>query len=112
VTTGCRLRAPNAKVRGRPFENCHWACRTNKGLRTFKSARRDDEETVRVGLAGCTRDLPCASWGSRLPTSMINGRRLGLARVVQRPGKARGSAGRDRRMLQKNAAQNTINKLM
>jgi len=39
---------------------------------------------VHVGLAGCARDHPCASWGSRLPTSRLNDRRLGLALVVQR----------------------------
>ena len=35
-----------------------------KGFERLKSAWRDDEETVRVGLTGCARDQPCASWGS------------------------------------------------
>jgi len=43
----------------------------------FTCRRRDDEETVRAGLAGCARDQPCASWGSRLPTSRLNDWRLG-----------------------------------
>ena len=54
-----------------------------------KSALRNDEEAVRVGLEGCSRDQPCASWVSRSPTSRLNDRRLGLALVVQRSSKVR-----------------------
>ena len=49
-----------------------------------KGAWSGDEETVRVGLAGCARDQPCASSSSRLPASRLNHRKLGLALVVLR----------------------------
>jgi len=69
------------------------AAPTNGFERRSRSAWRDDEETVRVGLTGFSRNQPCASWGSsKLPTSRLNRRRLGLALVVQRSAKARGSA--------------------
>ena len=35
-----------------------------KGFERSKGAWRGDEETVTVGLTGCARDQPCASWGS------------------------------------------------
>jgi len=104
VTPGCESRAPDAKARGRCLENRHWACRTNAGFERSMGAWRDDEEAVRVGLTGCARDQPCASWGSRLPTSKLNDRRLGLTLVVQRSAKVRGSAGRDNRALKKKHA--------
>ena len=34
VTPGCRLRAPDAKARGRCLGKRHWACRTSNGFRT------------------------------------------------------------------------------
>ena len=61
-----------------------------KGFERLESAWRDDKETVRKGLTGCTRDKPCASSGSRLPASRLNDR---------------GLAGRDRRVLQKTQRQ-------
>jgi len=51
-----------------------------KGFERSKSAWRDDKETVRVSLRGCAREKTL--------------RVLELI-VVQRSGKARGSAGRD-----------------
>jgi len=61
-----------------------------KAFERSKSAWRNDKETVRVGLAGCAWDKPCASWDFRLPTLRLNGRGLGLSLVVQRSGKVRG----------------------
>ena len=65
-----------------------------------KGGDRAYEEAVRVGLKGCARDQTCVSWCSRLPTLRLNARRWGLALVVERLGKVRGSAGRDHRVLQ------------
>ena len=45
-------------------ENLDEPAAPTKGFERSKSAWRDDEETVRVGLAGCAWDQPCASWSS------------------------------------------------
>jgi len=45
-----------------------------KGIESSKSAWRNDEENVRVGLTGRAPDQPRVSWGSRLPTSRSNDR--------------------------------------
>ena len=84
----CRPRAV-AKARGRCLENRPWACRINNG---FKEHCATMKKPFAWGLAGCARDQPCASWVSKLPTSRLNDRRLGLALVVQRSGQVRGSA--------------------
>jgi hypothetical protein len=106
---GLQTSRPRRQSARKMSRNCPGPAAPTTGFERSKSAWRDDEEAVRVGLTGCARDQPCASWGSRLPASRFNDRRLGLALVVKRSGKARGSAGRDYRLLQKkHAAEDTM----
>ena len=69
-----------------------------KDFERSKGAWRDDEETVSQGELVTSLARPGAPY---FPTSRLNDRRFGLAFVVQRSGKVRGSAGRDHRVLQK-----------
>jgi len=71
-----------------------WVSNVQRALHAAMKKRSRKYRRVRSGQ-------PCASWGSRLPTSSLNDRGFGLALAVQRSGKVRGSAGRDHRVLQK-----------